>query len=220
MDGMSWTPTFETKAPDAVSGVAKRCPAMPIHRPLILILALATGVATAAQAQFPVFHGSRQVGAAGPQGEFGDNLDGPGYGLALFLGAQMPTAPVVLGIEGGWYTYSRSSESIIVAEFGTNQRFAAGHFVIRFQQLQRSIMPYAEAMVGLKFFYTETTSRVLVFTDQEQTLDDVTASYGVGGGLEFLLGQFIDMHLNANAGVCYLLGGQASSAVCPSKLVD
>lgn len=164
-----------------------------------------------------------------PQGQFADRLDGIGYGLSGNLVLHIPNTPVGLGIEGTFVTYGRET---IRERFGsgalgrvevdveTTNNILLGHLLLRLQSPSGALRPYADALVGVNYLFTESRIADVDFGDDRDiasstNFDDAAFSYGLGGGVMAQVfsgrsgetgrpyGVFID------ARVRYLLGGKA-----------
>lgn len=189
-----------------------------------LLLLLFTPVANAQ-------YGSGGVDAvlAIPQGQFADRLDGIGYGVSGDLLFHIPNTPVGIGVEGTFVIYGRET---IRERFGsgalgrvevdveTTNNIALGHLLLRLQPPIGAFRPYADALVGVNYLFTESRIGDVDFGDDQDiasstNFDDAAFSYGLGGGVMARVfsgtsedtgrpyGVFIDARLR------YLRGGKA-----------
>jgi hypothetical protein len=175
--------------------------------------------------------GQAQLGidflVAVPQNEFRENSKDPGFGLSLDLGYVVPNMPVVAGITGGFATYGSetfkvpfsSTVQLVTVDLTTSNNIALGHLFLRFQPQTGVFRPYFEGLLGLHYFWTESTVEDERYEDKEiagsTNLSDVAFSYGAGGGIMFRVykgetndpGKGIEVLVNAR--VRYLYGGEA-----------
>lgn len=162
-----------------------------------------------------------------PQGAFKDNLDTYGFGINGHLIYQIRNTPVALGINIGFITYgsetrrapfSTTIPDVTVEVTNTNNIFN-GHLMMRLQPPSGSFRPYADALFGFNYLFTETQ-----ITDSEEVddeiasstnFDDSALSYGFGGGLRFKLTDLPSEtgangpSLHLDLGGRYLFGGEA-----------
>jgi hypothetical protein len=137
-----------------------------------------------------------------PTGEFAENLEDPGVGGSLFLGSQLGTSPVVLGVDLGFLIYGRSRTSVpfsttvpIRVDLVTTNSIFQPHAVLRFQSLQGTVRPYVEGVGGFKYLFTETKVRDEDRRDDERDIasetnfDDFAWSGGGGAGLDIVVYQ-------------------------------
>lgn len=162
-----------------------------------------------------------------PQGEFRDNVDNPGFGLDVFGGLGLGRSPVVIGLDVGFLIYGRErrrepfSNTIpdVTVDVETTNNIFQTHVVLRLQPPDGAIRPYADALVGFKYLFTQTRIESERFGDNEAiasstNFDDFALSYGVGGGLTIELyrpqGEDKDVQSIAlQLGAQYLLGSEA-----------
>jgi len=178
-----------------------------------------------------------QIGTGGvggvvavPQGEFADRIDGVGFGLAGDFVVQIPNTPVGLGLSGTFLTYGRET---IRERFGggalgrvevdvvTSNNIALGHVLLRLQPPSGAFRPYADALVGVGYLFTESRIEDIDDFDDDRDIasstnfDDATLSYGIGGGVmaQVYSGQSGDSGrpfvVSIDARVRYLFGGEA-----------
>lgn len=150
----------------------------------------------AARAQ--VGSGGLDVVVAIPQGAFADRLDGTvGFGLSGEFVAHIPNTPVGVGIEGGFVVYGQER---IRTGFGpgplnrvqvdvvTSNNILLGHLLLRLQPPSGAFRPYADALVGVNYLFTESRIEDVDFNDDRDiasstNFDDAAFSYGIGGGV-------------------------------------
>lgn len=190
---------------------------------LLASLLLFPSLAAAQQLQ-----GGLQVTVSVPQGEFSDRLSGAiGFGLSGQLLYSIPATPLLVGGEVGGVVYGQET---IREPFGggalgrievdviTTNNIGLGHLVLRLQPPSGAVRPYADGLVGLSYFYTE--SRIeSVHRDRPELVsstnyDDFAFSYGFAGGLQASLmhgrndrGRPFEVVLDAR--LRYLAGGVA-----------
>lgn len=161
-----------------------------------------------------------------PQGQFGRMLSSPAFGLGGFFGEKIPGVPLTAGIDGSVLIYgldatSRSSRSSRNDAF-TTQGIVGAHFVLRLQDLERRVSPYADVLVGAKYLFTQSWSEGERWSRSRDPIagtwlfDDIAFSYGMGGGVRFawmtaprsadgMRGRF-----TLHAGLRYLFGTRAT----------
>lgn len=165
-----------------------------------------------------------------PQGAFADQVDA-GFGGNVFGGLAFERAPVVLGLDLGFLVYGieRRSEPFsttipdVTVDVRTTNNIFMGHLVMRFQPSQGVVRPYADALFGFKYLFTETTIQDEGFNDNESiasstNFDDAALSYGVGGGIDIRVYRHQESEPEASKlravhislGARYLLGQEAS----------
>jgi hypothetical protein len=175
--------------------------------------------------------GSGTVNAvlAVPQGEFADRLDGVGFGLSGTFVAHIPNTPIGFGIEGTFLTYGHErirerfgsgALSRVEVDVVTSNNIALGHLLLRLQPPQGAFRPYADALVGVGYLFTESRIEDVDFDDDRDiasstNFDDVTFSYGLGGGVmaQVYRGHSEDSGrpyaIFVDARLRYLFGGEA-----------
>ena len=158
-----------------------------------------------------------------PKGEWNDAKAGAGVGYSGFIGAQIEGTPIIVGIEGSYYLYGRQQEevplSVVIPEVSiletTDDRVMSAHFVLRLQWRKYAIKPFAEGLLGVKYF--ETASTLGLWEDalyySEVGHSDTALSYGFGGGIEIYAGRAFDVGFHIHAGARYLLGSRATYLV-------
>jgi hypothetical protein len=162
-----------------------------------------------------------------PQGEFRDNVSNPGFGLDVFGGLGFGRSPVVIGLDVGFLIYGRERRSEpfsntipdVTVEVETTNNIFQTHFVLRLQPPDGAIRPYADALIGFKYLFTQTRIESERFGDNEAiasstNFDDFALSYGIGGGLtiELYRPQGEDKEVQSvglQLGAQYLLGSEA-----------
>ena len=138
---------------------------------------------------------------ASPQGEFRDNVDRNGYGISGNGMIRMGLLPMKLGLELGYVRYGSESRreplsttipDVTVRVQNDNNIFL-GHILLRVQPPLGPLVkvtPYIDGLVGFNYLFTETKIEdVDKFTEvvSSTNFDDLTLSYGIGGGLMFKL---------------------------------
>ena len=171
-----------------------------------------------AKAQLLVPQWSFVGSLAVPQGDFSSHLGTAAYGLSIFGGVQVRSTPVTFGIEGSVYEYGRENFHVPISDavpdishrFTTVNQFITVHWVTRLQWRKELVKPYVEGLLGLKYFYTQTSlngSYDYYTVPSTTNLGDIAFSYGVGGGLDVAAWRAFDVNIRIHAGVRYLLGG-------------
>ncbi len=136
--------------------------------------------------------------AAIPKGEFKKNIDSNGYGVGTQFLIGIKKSPFLVGADLGFVTYGSEefrqslSENIpeVEVKVRTTNNIFLSHFLLRAQKREGVVRPYVDGLIGLKYLYTR-TSVTNDFNDEEfassNNFSDSTFSYGVGGGVQFLL---------------------------------
>jgi hypothetical protein len=160
-----------------------------------------------------------------PTGEFGDNIDHPGFGLDLSGGIGLGPAPIQIGLAGTFLIYGIESRSEpfsttipdVRVDVETTNSIVMGHLYLRIQPTEGVVQPYAEGLFGFKYLFTSTSIKNRGSGEEvasSTNFDDIAASYGFGGGLDFRVyngvredggRKVVLVHLGAR----YLLGGNA-----------
>jgi len=159
---------------------------------LILVIGFLL-IARPAQAQTN-FQGGLNFIVGFPQGEFKDNVDENGYGIAGEFLYSPSTSPLGIGVSLGFMNYGEESRreefSVYIpeveVEVSTTNNIAMGHLLLRAQSKKGPIRPYLEGLVGFNYLFTET--KIEDVDDEEEiasstNLDDGVFSYGGGGGV-------------------------------------
>jgi hypothetical protein len=165
-----------------------------------------------------------------PKGEFDENIETIGIGATGFFAVNFPQSPLSVGASLGFLIYGRETEERpfsmtipdVYVDVTTTNSILQGHLLLRLQPPKGALLPYLDGLVGFNYLWTETS-----IEDQDTPgydeiasttqLDDITFSYGVGGGLMFRVYQGsiqegADHKLAAiyvDLGMRYLMGGEA-----------
>lgn len=140
-----------------------------------------------------------------PMGSFGDHIGQPMWGGSFSGYYHFKGSPFAIGVEVSATRYGSENTANIPGHpvgpnSGTNyvNKLFLSHVILRYAPSQSIITPYLEALVGVKWLFTEkflgTTTSVPFFTsdmfmmidteDSETVLSRVAPSYGLGGGLK------------------------------------
>lgn len=160
-----------------------------------------------------------------PQGEFEDAVDANAYGGGLNFLWSPSRSPFGIGVSLGILNYGSESRrepfsttipDVTVEVTASNNMFQ-GQMLLRAQPKRGDFRPYADALFGLNYLWTETkitdadndAEEVASSTNQ----DDAALSYGAGGGIMFRIysstppgDQFTIL---IDVGARYLFGGEA-----------
>jgi len=195
-----------------------------MHIRLVLLAVLSGSVVTVSQAQFFLLpQGAAGVSVMIPRNQFSDHINGSvGYGTTLFFGAQIRDTPLLIGFEGGRYTYGLEvahapldhNDPEIHRLIKTENGIYSGHFVLRFQHAFGPLTVYGEGLAGGKYLFTNSTpvwdsGDHGKYSEARTHFDDVTFSYGIGGGFSVPVFELFGLGVRLEAGVRYLLGGSA-----------
>ncbi|MEZ4700114.1 MAG: hypothetical protein R2834_07270 [Rhodothermales bacterium] len=161
-----------------------------------------------------------------PVGDFSDSVGHPGFGISGMGLLQFGSSPAMLGIDLGYlvYGFERRTEPFsttipdVRVRVETTNNIALGHLFFRFQPTANRVQPYAQALLGFKYLFTQTSIKD-IGSDEDvassTNFDDIAASYGIGAGVDFVLGSTTSEtgHTTSfllHVGADYLLGGNAS----------
>lgn len=158
---------------------------------LLLALLMAT-FSLSAQAEGVDQEAGIRFLVATPQGEFDDNVDNPGFGLALHYGVR-PVRPLTLGIGGDVMIYgseSRRMELPLVDDFDltTTNNLADFFCFAQYRPLDGPVQPYGEARLGYHYLWTESKLEDDDWWEdddvaRETNYDDFATFWSVGGGV-------------------------------------
>jgi hypothetical protein len=141
------------------------------------------------------------LGGGFPLGEFMTNIGHPGGGLDISLGRRFGDSPVVVGLDVCWIMYGfrshrefLSSTIPLEVEVETTNNILLGLLYVKFQPGRGRVRPYAEALGGFSYLFTDTSiydnggsSDDPIASDIN--FDDTTLTAGAGAGLEIRLGR-------------------------------
>ncbi len=147
----------------------------------------------------PAWSASRFEGSLGlllgfPSGDYGDQIEGPGFGIDLDGGWRPADSPAVIGARFGFLVLGTEtrreplSETLpIPIEVKTTNNQLFGHLMLRLEPPRGAVRPFVEGVFGFSYLYTETSVNDVRdgsdFAGVKQ-LDDTVLSYGGGGGLK------------------------------------
>jgi len=187
----------------------------------VLIILLLTGFFISANAQ----SGGLYFSLAFPMGEFKDNLKQTGVGLngELFLLTPKPRLPVGLGLNFAYYVYGTEKRSEawspnipdVRVDVERTNNLTNFHLVFLLSPATGRFRPYVEGLFGGSYFYTQSSVKSRNNPEpiaEDVNFDDWAWSYGVGGGLTYLVSG--DPNINNDAifidlKVRYLFGSEA-----------
>ncbi len=162
-----------------------------------------------------------------PKGEFRDNVEDWGFGLGGMVAYRPGNGPLMIGADLEFAIYGSETRQEpfsltipdVTVEVETANNILLLHALTRLQGDRGVFRPYVEGFIGTHYFFTQTEIRdeddfeedpIASSTNQE----DVTFSYGAGGGAMFLVYQdkqsqgkeevLIDFRVR------YLYGGEAT----------
>ena len=160
-----------------------------------------------------------------PQGALEDQLDRDAYGIDGQIFFAPSTSPFSIGLDVSWANYGTESRKEpfsttipdVTVDVDTMNNFVQTLMVFRGQFPSGPIQPYADAVVGFNYLYTETTinddgwdfDSVASTTNQ----DDFAFAYGFGGGVMVPVwsgtGTESVQSVLIDAGARYVRGGEA-----------
>jgi len=160
-----------------------------------------------------------------PRAEFADQLDSFGFGGSLSAAAGFTGSPLRIGADLGFmiYGHERRNEPFsttipdVTVDVVTDNSVATGHIFLRFQPDFPGMKPYADALFGFKYLFTETRIESEQFDQNEvvrsTNFDDTALSYGFGGGVKIHLftptAEDAPASVYLDLGAKYLMGSEA-----------
>ena len=199
---------------------------------ILLIVLLFTGSITTLNAQ----SGGLYFSLAFPMGEFKENLKQTGIGLngELFILTPKPKMPVGLGLNFAYYVYGTEKRSEIWSptipdvrvDVERTNNLTNFHLVFLVAPAYGRFRPYLEGLFGGAYFYTESSVKSRYNDEpiaQDVNFDDWAWSYGVGGGLTYLVSGDPKIHNDAvfiDFKVRYLYGSEAEYLKKGSITID
>lgn len=132
-----------------------------------------------------------------PQGEFENNVKRTGFGVSGHFLLFTPTIknPFSLGLNLGFINYGSESRAEpfsttipdVIVDVDRSNNIFNFHFLMQVVLPEGIIRPYAEALFGGAYIFTETSikSRGTEEVASSTNFDDFAWSYGAGGGLLF-----------------------------------
>jgi len=163
-----------------------------------MMLFLSWGAASSAKAQEIQF--GIDFTTVVPTGDFSKNVTNNGYGVGVQFLRSFGKKPLLLGVDAAFATYGSDEHTEPISEtipelrvkVQTNNNITLTHLVFRAQPRTGKVRPYADALVGFKYLYTNTT--ILNDSNGEElasnkNLSDLVFSYGFGGGVQVRLGR-------------------------------
>jgi hypothetical protein len=156
-----------------------------------------------------------------PRGEFSRNVTNNGYGVGGQFLYGLGRTPLLLGVDAGFVTYGSDehkeplSQTIpeVRVKVRTNNNIVLTHLLLRAQPRTGNLRPYADALIGFKYLFTD-TSILNDFSGEElastKNLSDLTFSYGFGGGVQVRLGRLgRNQDISLDGKLRYLRGARA-----------
>jgi hypothetical protein len=167
------------------------------YRTIFCLIVIATLVCAAhpAQAQSR-FQGGLNLLLGFPQGEFADEVDETGGGIAGEFVYSPPAIPLGFGASLGFMNYGRESRREpfsstipdVEVDVITSNNIFLGHLLLRVQSNKGAFRPYLDGLLGFSYLFTDT--KIENISDpgdgelaSSQNLDDGVFSYGGGGGI-------------------------------------
>lgn len=174
-----------------------------------------------------------------PMGEFDDNINQAVPGFSVSLGGETPNLPLELSTELGYLSFGSdnllelrvSDTNVPVQTIAVESRNKAlmGHLAARLTPLEGTFQPYADALAGIRYFFSDTNIESEALSadndlfDREEVnrffssanFDSYSFSAGVGTGVEILISDGpIGMHnrdvtVSLQLGARYLFGTEA-----------
>lgn len=162
-----------------------------------------------------------------PQAEFGDKLDNVGFGIGVNGVVGLQGIPIMVGGDLNFMIYGHErrfepfSTTIpdVTVKVVTDNNIASGHLFLRLQPEKVKIKPYADALIGFKYLYTDTKITNDGFEEFEiarsTNFNDTALSYGVGTGIQIMVYERDEnsrssVDVSIDFGIKYLFGTDAS----------
>lgn len=163
-----------------------------------------------------------------PEGDFKDQLEKTGLGIALEGGVRLGPLPILLGPRFSYLSYGSDtrhepfSQTIpdVTVEVETSYNLIQFHGLARFQPIDEGLFqPYLDGLIGLNYLYTETSVRDEDDSEDSEiasskNFEDTVFSYGGGGGIQIAVhrsvdddGDVVEVLIDLNAR--YISGGKA-----------
>ena len=132
-----------------------------------------------------------------PQSEFADNVKNNGYGLNINFDYTFSQSPFSIGLSGGFLIYGQETRREpfsltipdVTVEVTRSNNIVPINLYFRVVPATGAVLPYVEGLVGLNYLFTETSIKDPDEFDEDiassKNLEDVSFSYGVGGGFMF-----------------------------------
>lgn len=199
---------------------------------LFLTCILIPGAVSTIKAQ----SGGLYFSLAFPMGEFEENVKQTGIGLngEFFFLTPRPKMPVGLGLNIGYYIYGTESRTEafqpnipdVRVDVERTNNLANFHIVFLISPAYGRFRPYAEGLFGGSYFFTESSVQSRYNDEpiaQDVNFEDWAWSYGIGGGLTYLVSG--DPNINNDAifldfKVRYLFGSEAEYLKKGSITID
>jgi len=156
------------------------------------IVLLIAGFFTSAKAQNVA--GGLNLMLGNPQGEFRQNVNNLGIGLAGYLAAGPKSGYAKIGGEFGFLVYGNETRKEpfsttipdVTVDVTTSNNILFGHLLVRLQVPVGSVQPYLDGLVGFHYLFTETSIKNEQGQEEIATstnFSDFTFSYGGAGGI-------------------------------------
>ena len=136
-----------------------------------------------------------------PKGEFKENVEDLGFGIGGMFAFRPGKSPVMIGVDVEYMLYGSATRQApfshtipdVTVEVETRNNILLTHAMLRLQGNSGVFRPYLDGLIGMHYFFTETTVRdeddfvePIASTTNQQ---DIAFSYGAGSGVMFLVHQ-------------------------------
>lgn len=135
-----------------------------------------------------------------PQGDFRNNIDAIGGGVAFFGLYGFRNTPIAIGLDFSFTNFGIDSRDEPISttipdvrvQVDNSYNLGQGFLSLRLQPQYGPVRPYFETLAGWSYFYTETSINDRRSNNGEPiasdtNFEDWAFSYGVGTGLQFRL---------------------------------
>lgn len=168
-----------------------------MHRGVFLLFVVVLWATPAfPQAAQTNFQGGLNLLLGFPQGEFDDNVEEDGAGIAGEFLYSPSSSPFAIGFSLGYLNYGRESRREpfsstipdVTVEVVTTNNIMLGHLLLRAQYKKGIFQPYVDGLIGFNYLFTETEIKDIDDPEfagiaSSTNLDDGVFSYGSGGGM-------------------------------------
>ena len=171
------------------------------------------------------FMGGLHFNAGFPTGDFKDQIDKNAYGIGGQFFYSPSPSPFAIGVEVGFMNYGNEKRTEpfsltvpdVTVDVTTSNNIVQGFLIFRGKMPAGPIRPYADALVGFNYLFTET--KISDASDGDEVAsstnqDDAVFAYGFGGGVMVPIyktpaDKAKAITVSLDAGARYVIGGEA-----------
>ena len=154
-----------------------------------------------------------------PQGQFGEEVQGFGFGFNGRFGFAVGNSPLSIGCDLSYFTYGAQTRDIPFSYYSdrvtlreeTRSSLFGTHLFLRFEKTRGAVRPYGDLLFGFKSLSTDTEiydpsgGREEGQLAASNQMSDYALSYGLGAGLALRLSGPLHFFLDLR----YLFGNEA-----------